>query len=171
MSVIEFENNHGVTAAGAFDGVVAKSVNNGISPGGEGHISPSFFTRDRSADQVISISMAGIDAIVANHLKMFFRDMTNETLNKIHGRNSFGDEFVIFMAVVVEGDSIIHYVIGVNTGSSDDRTPEISANVFKNLVGITFVRFQINIEPIFRTYVDLGFNFFELWRKFLLEKI
>lgn len=170
-SVIEFQDDHGITAVRAFNGIIAKSVNDGISPGREGHVSLPFFSRNGSADQVIRISMASIDTIVANHLKMLFRDVADKTFNKVYGRDGFRDELIILVTIIVEGNGVILFVIGINTGSSDDRSPEISADVFENLVRITFARFQVNIEPIFRMLVDLCLDSFEFWRKFLLKKI
>lgn len=115
--------------------------------------------------------MTSIDAIIANHLKMLFGDVTNETFNKLHSRNGFSDEHVILMAIIVESDSIIFFIIGINTGSSNDRTPEISADILKDLVRITLAGFEVNIEPIFRTTVYLRFDLFEFRRKFCLKKI
>lgn len=42
LSVIKFKDDHGVAAASAFDEVVAKDRNNGISPDGERQINESF---------------------------------------------------------------------------------------------------------------------------------
>ena len=102
---------------------------------------------------------------------MLFRDVADKTFNKVYGRDGFRDELIILVTIIVEGNGVILFVIGINTGSSDDRSPEISADVFENLVRIIFARFQVNIEPIFRMLVDLCLDSFELWRKFLLKKI
>ena len=45
-----------------------------------------------------------IDAIVANHFEMLVGDMDNKPLNKVNGGNSFDNEFVIFVPVVMEGN-------------------------------------------------------------------
>ena len=42
-----------------------------------------------------------IDAIVANHFEMLVRDMDNKALDEFNGGNSFDNEFVILMPVVI----------------------------------------------------------------------
>ena len=37
-------------------------------------------------DFFITLPMSGINAIVTNHFKMFFRDMTNESFHEIEDR-------------------------------------------------------------------------------------
>lgn len=112
-----------------------------------------------------------IDAIIADHFEMFFQNVPNKSLNELHSRNGFSDELVIFMTIVVEGDSIILFVVGINTRSGDGRTAEISADVFKNLTRITFAWFQVNIEPILGALVNFRFEFFKLRWKLLLKEI
>ena len=45
-----------------------------------------------------------IDTVVTNHFEMFVGDMDNKAFNKFNGRNSFNDEFVIFVPVVMKGN-------------------------------------------------------------------
>ena len=45
-----------------------------------------------------------IDAVVTDHFEMFVGDMDNKAFNKFNGRNSFNDEFVIFVPVVMKGN-------------------------------------------------------------------
>ena len=82
--------------------------------------------------------MTSIYAEIPDHLKMLFRDVTNEAFDEVHGGNGFGDKLVILVTSVVEGAGIIHLVVGINTGSSNDRAPKISADVFQNLMRVTF---------------------------------
>ena len=45
-----------------------------------------------------------IDAVVTDHFEMFVGDMDNELLHKINSGNSFNNEFVIFVPVVMKGN-------------------------------------------------------------------
>ena len=51
--------------------------------------------------------MTSIYAEIPDHLKMLFRDVTNEAFDEVHGGNGFGDKLVILVTIVVEGDGII----------------------------------------------------------------
>lgn len=55
--------------------------------------------------------------------RMFFRDMPEQTLNKLHDRDGLFHIFIILMPVVVESDQIP--IITVNAGSEDHRTAKI----------------------------------------------
>ena len=63
------------------------------------------------------------------------------------------------MTVVVEGDKVA--IILVNSGSGNDGTTKITANILCNDFRITFIRFGINIESMFVLFVTGGFDFFE----------
>mgnify|MGYP004466579979 CR=1 FL=1 len=90
---------------------------------------------------------------------MFLRNMADQTFDKFHGRNSFKDEFIILVTIVVKSDQAIF--IFINTGSSNDRTTEITADIFNNSIRVTFVRLGIYIEAMFMIAVTVGFNLFE----------
>ena len=45
-----------------------------------------------------------VDTIVANHFEMLVGDMDNEPLNKFNNRNSFDDELVVFVSVIMKSD-------------------------------------------------------------------
>lgn len=49
--------------------------------------------------------------------------------------NRFGDKNVVIMPVIVKCNDIA--TIRVNTGGGNDRTPKVSANVFKDQVRFT----------------------------------
>ena len=117
------------------------------------------FFGDSAEEPFVALSVACIDAIVTYLLKMLFRDMLDETVYEIKCGDSFHDQFVIFMAVIVEGDRIT--VIMVNAGSSDDGPAEIAADVFSYSVGVTLIGFSINIETVFVVSVDRGLDLFE----------
>lgn len=45
-----------------------------------------------------------IEAIISDHFEMFVWDMNNESLDKINSRNSFDDELVVFVSVIMKSD-------------------------------------------------------------------
>ena len=63
------------------------------------------------------------------------------------------------MPVVMKSDQIT--IIFVNTGSGNDRTTKISADVFCDNSGITFIGFGVNIEAMFMVSIAGCFYFFE----------
>lgn len=63
-----------------------------------------FFTGDGTAELLISLPVACINAAIAYHLEMFFRDVPDEPLNKSHGRDGLFHILPIFMAVIVESN-------------------------------------------------------------------
>ena len=71
-----------------------------------------------------------IKAIVTNHFKMLLGDMDNEFFDEIPCGNSFGNEFVIFMSVVMKSDEIT--IITVNTRRSNNRSAKIATDIVKN---------------------------------------
>lgn len=91
------------------------------------------FRRDSTTNKPVDISMTGIDAIITNHLEMMFRDVADQAADKVHSGDGFDDQFIILMAVVMEGNSIIGLVICVDSGSSNDRAAKVSADVFQDL--------------------------------------
>ena len=62
------------------------------------------FSRDSTANLLIGFTMPCIDAIVTNHLEVFFRYVTYESFDELEGRNRLNDIFVVFVAIVMEGD-------------------------------------------------------------------
>ena len=64
------------------NGVISKGKDNSISPGGKRTISISLFGRNSSSDHFIGVSMSGIDAVIANHFEVFFRDMSHKAFGE-----------------------------------------------------------------------------------------
>lgn len=60
-----------------------------------------------------------INAIVAYHFKVPVRDMYDQTIDKVNGRDTFRDGFMILMALIKERHIIP--VIGINPGSGNGR--------------------------------------------------
>lgn len=48
-----------------------------------------------------------VDIIISDHFEMFVWDMNNETLDKINSRNSFDDELVVFVSIIMKKDIMI----------------------------------------------------------------
>ena len=128
------------------------------------------FPGDGPAELFVKLPASGINIAIADHLKMFFRDMADQTLDKFHNRNGFFHIFVILMTVVMKCDKIA--VIAVNAGSGDDGTTKIAADVFQDGRGITFIGFCIDVKAVFVLFVtarfllfkgrsDFGFQFIE----------
>ena len=103
--------------------------------------------------------MSGIDAVISDHFKMFLRDVLYQPFDEIKGRDSLGNKLVILMPVIVESDHFT--IIGINAGGGNNRSSEISADIFDDMFRIAFLGFGINIETIFLIGVDGSLNFFE----------
>ena len=105
------------------------------------------FTGNGSVKFFINLPVAGINAAVADHFEMFFRDMSDETFYEFHNRKSFFDIGVIFVSVVMEGNKVTN--IAVNLGRGDNGPPQITPNVFYGGFRITFIRLCIDIKTVF----------------------
>lgn len=165
MTVIMFKNNHGSTAKGALDWVIAKSIHDGISPSAKRPIDPMLFLGDGSANKGIGLLMARIDAIVSDHFEVFLRDVANKTLNKVDSRNGFCNELLILMAVVVEGNGVIFFIVSIDSGSSNHRSAKITSDVLQNLLGLAFAGLSIDVKAMSGMKIDLCLNFLEIKRK------
>ena len=64
------------------------------------------FTGDGAEEFFVGLPVTGVDAAVADHLIMLFRDVLDETLDKFEGRDRFFHIFVVLVAVVVESDRV-----------------------------------------------------------------
>ena len=88
---------------------------------------------------------------------------------KFHSRYGFFNILFVFMPVIVKCDEFT--IIVINTGSSDNRTSKITANVFDGRSGVAFLRFGIDIEPMRMIFVTGRFNLFERRIKMLFHFI
>ena len=66
----------------------------------------------------INFPVPCINAAVADHFEMFFRDMPDETFYELHNRKRFFGIGIIFVAVVMEGDKAA--IIFVNPGRGNN---------------------------------------------------
>ena len=110
-----------------------------------------------------------VDTIVANHFEMFIGDMNNKPLNKFNGRNGFDNEFVIFVPVVMEGN--MRAGVRIDTGSSNNRSAEVTTNVLGNDRRIAVVGLSVNVEPIAMIFIDGRFKFLEGRAELVMETI
>ena len=72
-----------------------------------------FFFCDGMVQLFIRFTVPCIEAIITNHFEMFFRDVSDKTLNKIKSRDCFNNKFFILVTVVVKSD--IFSIIVINT--------------------------------------------------------
>ena len=107
----------------------------------------------------INFPVPCINAAVADHFEMFFRDMPDETSYELHNRKRFFGIGIIFVAVVMEGDKVA--IIFVNPGGGNNRTSQIAPNVFYGGSGAAFSWLGIDIETVFVSPVTTGLYLFE----------
>lgn len=128
------------------------------------------FPGNDPAEFFVDLPVSGINAAIADHLKMFFRDMADQTLYKLHDRDGLFHILIIFMAIVMEGNEVT--IIVVNAGSSDDRTAEIASDILDSSFRVTGIGFGIDIEAVlvfpvaaslrfFKRRADLSFQFIQ----------
>ena len=103
--------------------------------------------------------MPCIKSIITGHFKMFFRYVLYKQGNKVHYRNGFFHIGVVFVFVVMKG--YVFAIIGINARGGNDRSSEISANIFHNHGRLAFVRFCINVKTVPVITVNGSFHFFE----------
>lgn len=117
------------------------------------------FTGNGSVKFFVNLPVACINAAVADHFEMLFRDMADEVLYEIHNGKSLLNIGIIFVAVVMEGDKAA--IIFVNPGCGDNGTPEITANIFDGCFWVAFVGLRIYVETFLMLPVTAGLDFFK----------
>ena len=117
------------------------------------------FTGNGPVEFFINFPVPCINAAVADHFEMFFRDMPDETSYELHNRKRFFGIGIIFVAVVMEGDKVA--IIFVNSRRGNNRTSQIAPNVFYGGSGAAFSWLGIDIETVFVSPVTTGLNLFE----------
>ena len=103
--------------------------------------------------------MPCIQTAIADHFKMFFRDVADETLYEIHNGQSFFHVLFIFVTVIVESNGIP--VIPVNPGSGNNGSAKVATDIFCHYFRVAEIRFGINIEAMLVLGVTACFHFFE----------
>lgn len=115
-----------------------------------------FFPGKYAVKLFVLLFMPGIDSVIADHFKLFFRYVLDQPGNKFHNRNRFGDQCVVFMPVVVKCNGIA--IIRVNAGGGNDRTPKISAYIFKDCARFAVFGFGIDIKSLFMIFINGSFH-------------
>ena len=100
---------------------------------------------------------------------MFFRDVLDQSGYEFHNGDRLYYESAVLMPVVVE--SYILTIIVVNAGSGNDRTAEITTDIFGNNFRVTFVWLSVDIKPIFMIKIAFRFHFFERWTNLLFHEV
>ena len=59
-----------------------------------------------AAKRLVRFTVPGVNAIITDHLEMLFRDMQSQPCYEIEDRDCFGDEFFIFMPVIMKRDKV-----------------------------------------------------------------
>ena len=60
--------------------------------------------------RLVRFTMSGINSIITDHFKMFFRDVLSKPWHEIKNRDGFDDQFLVFMAIVMEGNELASYL-------------------------------------------------------------
>lgn len=107
----------------------------------------------------VTYPVSGIKPIVACHFKIPFRDMLDQELYEVNGRDSLLHKDIVLMPVVMESD--IFPVIGVDTGKCNDRAPQVAADILNDGIGVRKGRLCIDIKAVLVFAVDKGFGLFE----------
>lgn len=146
MSADKHLEDHDLTAAGTFDGIETEGTKKRSTPFVDGEEEVVFFRRNGADQRVINRKVSGVNAIVPDHLKMFVRDMTDETGDERKDGDGLGHGLIIFVTFIVKGDIVT--VIGIDTGSGDGRTAQITADVFDDFVGFAGRRFGTDVKAV-----------------------
>mgnify|MGYP006949045994 CR=1 FL=1 len=107
----------------------------------------------------VNFTVPRIETIVADHFKMFLRDMPDQTFDEVHNRDRFLYIFIIFVSIVMKSDH--RTIIFVDPGSGDHRTPQIASDIFDGSLRITRGRLGINVKSLLMRRITEGFDLFE----------
>lgn len=108
---------------------------------------------------LVCFAVACIQAAIADHFKMFLRDMPDQTFDEVHNRDRFLYIFIIFVSIVMKSDH--RTIIFVDPGSGDHRTPQIASDIFDGSLRITRGRLGINVKSLLMRRITEGFDLFE----------
>lgn len=109
-----------VVTARTSERIIPKRESDGVTPPIQREKETMLRGVDSSNKTVIGLAVSGINAVVANHLKMLFGDMTDKPLDEMHSRNCLVNQLVVFVSVVMEGNKLT--VIGVDSRGSNNRS-------------------------------------------------
>lgn len=112
----------------------------------------AFFWGNTAAEYFFLPVMFGIKTIITKHFVMLLWDMNNKTLDKIKSRNAFSNKAIVLMSGIVKGHRFP--IIRVDTGSGNNRSSKITADIFNGNIGGAKIRFSPNIKAILLIVVD-----------------
>lgn len=115
--------------------------------------------RDSPAEFFVRFTMPCIETVITGHLEVLFRYMLDKQRDEVHYGKGFFNVGIVFVLIVVKGH--IFTIIGINAGGCNNRTSEITADVFYHGVSVTEIGLGIDIEPVFVFFVNGSFYFFE----------
>lgn len=159
MVVIKFKKYHFVLTIRAFQRIITERRENGVSPLVKTAVDRVPASGNGPVEFGINLAVTRIKAAVSNHFKMFFRDMANQTLDKIHCRNRFFGIFFIFMPVVMKSNHFA--IVFIDSGSGNHRASKIAADIFDDSFGVAEVWFCVNIKTVFVFGITFGLSFVE----------
>ena len=132
MVVVNVNDLHHRLAMRTGKRVITEREQDGSPPSVERNKSFLLLGRSGTAELFICFTVTGIQAIVADHFEILFRDMLHEELDEIYGGDGLFDIDVILMAVVVKSDSVSRCIISVDSFCGDDRAAKIPADILRN---------------------------------------
>lgn len=103
--------------------------------------------------------MSCVETAISNHFEVFFWYVSDKPFDEVHGRYSLYHIFFVFMPVVMKGNEFT--IVFINSGSGNNRTSEITTDIFDYIFRITFVRFCIDIETTLMIGIALCFYLFK----------
>ena len=112
--------------------------------------------------------MSCIDTVITDHLKEFFRDMSDQTADKVHDGDCLLNVFFVLMPVVIKGD--ILSVIVQDALCRDYRTAKISADILKDFGRFTFFGFCIYVESVLMVPINSSFCLFKRVAKSFVQQ-
>ena len=117
---------------------------------------------------LIRIQVSCIDTVITDHLKVFFRDMSDQTADKVHDGDCLLNVFFVLMPVVIKGD--ILSVIVQDALCRDHRTAKISADILKDFGRFTFFGFCIYVESVLMIPINSSFCLFKRVAKSFVQQ-
>lgn len=93
-----------------------------------------------------------------NALSLFFC-FIGKSCHEIKNRESFSNQFFVFMTIVVKSNKFT--VVRINMRSCNDWSTKIPTNVLDHVRGVAFIGHSSNIKTIFMIGVDRSLKFFK----------
>ena len=157
--IVKFQKEHFMFIIRTVQWIIFKRRKDSSPPSVETAKYMAFFFWNCQVKIFIYFAVSGIKPAIADHFKVLFRDMPDQTFDEIHCGNGFLDVFIIFMTVVMKCNGAGILIIAVNSGCGNDWAPKITSDVFCDCFRVAFVWFCINIKSIFMVCIALGFYF------------